>query len=234
MNLVFLLLYFYVPKLRGKRCLSMLFHILDVNPYCFECRIMPCVVSCHPIYRINSTSACVMLCYVYCYDFCDSDDEWWCMILFVWEVENAHLQWSFCVCKKFVWCTSLNCYITLMVMLIRGHGHRVLVLWFIIIQDFRLRAVLSALFLLLAVLKPVQLNCFASEGACVVGNSWKEIPSGTRQICSQQRWCQLCRTLILPSFLWRPTTTTPALNRLCRRRPEMGSGLVLPRQRRVG
>ncbi|KAG2654901.1 hypothetical protein PVAP13_1NG560701 [Panicum virgatum] len=81
MNLVFLLLYFYVPKLRGKRCLSMLFHILDVNPYCFECRIMPCVVSCHPIYRINSTSACVMLCYVYCYDFCDSDDEWWCMIL---------------------------------------------------------------------------------------------------------------------------------------------------------
>ena len=59
-------------------------------------------------------------------------------------------------------------FITLMVMLIRGHGHRVLVLWFIIIQDFRLRAVLSALFLLLAVLKPVQLNCFASEGACVV------------------------------------------------------------------
>jgi len=56
-------------------------------------------------------------------------------------------------------------------MLIRGHGHRVLVLWFIIIQDFRLRVVLSALFLLLAVLKPVQLNCFASEGACVVGNS---------------------------------------------------------------
>ncbi|PUZ78210.1 hypothetical protein GQ55_1G435100 [Panicum hallii var. hallii] len=82
MNLVFLLLYFYVPKLRGKRCLSMLFHILDVKPSVLN--VESCqVVSCHPIYRINSTSACVMMCYVYSYDFCDSDDELWCLILFV-------------------------------------------------------------------------------------------------------------------------------------------------------
>ena len=58
----------------------MLFHILYVNPSVLNVETCQ-IVSCHPIYRINSTSACVMLCYVYCYDFCDSDDEWWCMIL---------------------------------------------------------------------------------------------------------------------------------------------------------
>jgi len=57
MNLVFLLLYFYVPKLRGKRCLSLLFHILDVKRTVLNVESSQ-VVSCHPIYRINSISAC--------------------------------------------------------------------------------------------------------------------------------------------------------------------------------
>ncbi|PUZ71103.1 hypothetical protein GQ55_2G288200 [Panicum hallii var. hallii] len=72
MKLEFFLLYFYVPELRGKRCLSMLFHILDVNPSVLNVE-SGLIVICHPICRINSTAACVMLSYVYCCDFCDAD-----------------------------------------------------------------------------------------------------------------------------------------------------------------
>ncbi|KAG2635594.1 hypothetical protein PVAP13_2NG401400 [Panicum virgatum] len=66
MKLVLFLLYFHVPELRGKQCLSMLFHIMDVNPSVLNVESFQ-IVSCHSIYRINSAAACVMLCYVNCY-----------------------------------------------------------------------------------------------------------------------------------------------------------------------
>ena len=66
------------------------------------------------------------------------------------------LSFTHFVCKV---CLTdvLNCYIDGK-FLIHGHGYRVLVLWSVIIQDFRLCAVLSALFLLLVVVKPVQVQ----------------------------------------------------------------------------
>ena len=159
MNLVFLLLYFYVPKLRGKRCLSLLFHILDVKRTVLNVESSQ-VVSCHPIYRINSISACddVLRLLLWFLWLKMVNTEWWCLILFVWDDENANMKLSFThfVCKV---CLTdvLNCYIDGK-FLIHGHGYRVLVLWSVIIQDFRLCAVLSALFLLLVVVKPVQVQ----------------------------------------------------------------------------
>ena len=40
--------------------LSMLFHIMDVNPSVLNVESFQ-IVSCHSIYRINSAAACVML-----------------------------------------------------------------------------------------------------------------------------------------------------------------------------